>query len=356
MKKSALKILAPLGLILLSPSLSSCGTSPIGIVNIDYGVYRESPITSITALSESSYDDITSRMLKKESFVFAIYTTGCSCWSADFAPVLTTYINETHMNVAYINVSQFTGKDSLGLYLVKGDMPSIVIVSRGKIAIQSVYYRDDKAMFKDATKFKAFMDQHIRLPKMYEISKSTLDNWIANNNTFNLYVSKNSCPDCKRINTNVLYSWSDSVPTVNKPLYIFDIQPYNYASTDPNYWYDEEKGITTYQHLKDIYGLSITYNESLGWKTGYVPTFQNRTGTIVNDMITVYNDSYNSETKTITSYFNEDRVKNMSFLDDDTTIKTKVLDEMEIISYDQLSYETTYINPIANLFLKTYII
>lgn len=356
MKNKKIKFLLPLTLFLSFSTLISCGQKPFtGKVILDYGTYREENIDSITSLEESSYDSVTSMINHKDSFILVIYSMGCSCWDVDFAPVCTRYINETHADVHYICVNQFYNKDSLGLYLVPADMPSVALFSRGRLVVQSVYRRDDRDTFRNYDKFKSFMDSHVVLPKMYNISKSVLDSFLLNNKDFNLYVAKNSCPDCLRVNEKVLTSWSDSIPnTVSNPIYIFDIQKFNYKETDPNYWYDKDKGITTYQHLKDIYGLSETYNTTLGWENGMVPTFQNRTGEIINDMITVYNDTYDEASKKVKSYFTAERLEHMSFLKD-STIEPKVLNGLTIDNFSQEDYEKAYVNPIINLFLQTYI-
>lgn len=338
--------------------LSSCGTQNAEIINLDYGTYRENNISTIEEIEEMGYDELTSRLNKKESFAFAIYTSGCGCWTRDFAPVLVQYINDTHVNISYINALQFQGKNNLGLYLVASDMPSIVIVNKGTISVQSVYYRDDKKIFINLDKFKSFMESHVRLPKMYYISKNILDSWIDEDKEFNLYIAKNSCGDCRRVNTTVLNEWNSKTNEANENLYIFDIQPYNYSSSSPYYWYDESLGITTYQHYKDIYGMSESINTNLGWGDGYVPTFQRRKGSQVLDMITVYNDSYNSDTKTITSYFSSSRLPYLSFLLN-SEIENKILDGLHLVYSDfdeqKVQYESKYINPIIDLFLKTYV-
>ena len=357
MKSKFINIFSLIFLGTTAVSLIACGGDNSNKkVCLDYGTIRSEKLDTITSLKELEYDDLTSKISHKDSFLLAIYNSTCGCWK-DFQPVLTEFINDTNCDVSYINVNKFLDKDSLGLYLVKGDMPSLAVFQRGKLVIQSVYLKDDRMMFKDYSHFKKFIDENVILPKMYYIDKPLLDSYISNNKDMTLYIGRNGCPDCTALERDVFHSWIDANETSKEPLYVFDIQEY-YASS----WAgssDEE--IANYQLIKDTYGLSEVLNPDLGYGTGCVPTLQRRKGATITDMVVTLNDSLNSETRTISSYFTSSRIEKMPFLQGSeykTVLDGMVLSEEQATnwrsSYKE-TYNQTYHYPVAALFLDTYL-
>ena len=345
MQNKLLKIFT-LSLISLSTlSLGGCNKEDPRVF-IDYGTIRNEPLNSITDLAELNYDDLLSKISHKESFILAIYNEGCGCWT-DFAPVLTEFINDTGCNVSYMNVNKFINKDDLGLYLVKADLPSVAIFKKGKLAIQAVYIRDDRMMFKDyQNHFKKFIEANVVLPKMYYINKDILDTYIAEEKEFTLYVGRNGCPDCTAIERDVLYTWSNEVEKANEKLYVFDIEEY--------------RGTEEYQNIKDMYGLSEENNPILGYSTGMLPTFQRRKGNQIKDMIVVLNDGRDVDTKKVKSYFTKARLEKMPFIQNSTL--NKELNDMTLTDEQsqnwatyKLTYNEKYHYPITRLFIDSYV-
>ena len=340
---------------LLSGSiLSSCtNANEDKRVALDYGTIRSTELDDIRSQAAIKYDELTSKIAHKDSFMLVVYTPGCGCWD-DFAPVVTEFMNKTHCNVEYLSVYELTiQKDQFGIYTVASDMPSVCLFKRGQLKIQSTYGLHDKLMFKNYSHFQEFADANIILPKMYYIDEATYDSYISSNKEFNLYVARKLCPDCQALDREVLYNWSDSIEKINNNLYIFDIQSY-YPTTE------EDK--PAYQALKDKLGLSEETNPTLGYSTGMVPTLQHRKGNEITDMITVLNDmpDYGGDSTKLESYFTAERVSHMPFLKNTTL--TVVLDEMTL-SEEQVSgwftgakdaFNAQYHYPIANLFLDTY--
>lgn len=342
MKRKITKFLLPLALFLSFSSLVSCGAKPFtGRVHLDYGEIRDSSLDVLDSIPMSTYNNLKSKIINKESFyIFIKGKEGCGCWT-DLNYNGARYINETHTRAMLISYVEFINQsDCFGLYTEQLDMPSVAIFNRGKLVYQIHHTNNGKIMDK-YDNFKQFMDEHVYVPKMYYISKTTLDSYLASTKEFNLYIARSDCGDCQQVNKDVLYSWQEKTSeNVEKPLYIFDVQDY-YADK------------TNYQLLKNSLGLSEEGNQTYGWSTGFVPTFQNRTGSTINDMITVYNDS--CKDTIVSSYFSQARLTNLKFLTNDTTIKDKVLDGMRIENFDRNQFYNNYHKPLTNLFLNTYV-
>ena len=107
--KNKIMRFAPLFFIGISCfSLSACknnsenNSNKFEKIRLDYGTYRTTKLDSITSLHELTYDELSSKITHKSSFLLAIYNETCTCWS-DFAPVLTDFINDTGCNVDYID-------------------------------------------------------------------------------------------------------------------------------------------------------------------------------------------------------------------------------------------------------------
>lgn len=343
MKRKIVKFLLPLSIFLSFSGLVSCGPKPFtSKVKLDYGEIRENDLNSIDELGLVLYEDLQAKIYDKESFILLIKgTAGCSCWT-DFDPTITKYINNTHVRTITVDYTAFINKDSFGLYTVGGHMPSIAIFNRGTLVYQAVHGRDNKKIFTDYQTLYEFMSSHTVLPKMYLITKTTLDTYFTSSKEFTLYIERSLCNDCSTVNREVLQGWQETIQdNPNNYLYIFDIQKY--------------QGTEEYQTIKDCLGMSEEGDSTFGWGTGYIPTFQHRTGSTITDMIVVNNDTYNKDTKLISSYFTTSRVNNLSFLKNDETIKTKVLDGMQLDNYSKDEYIKAYHNPITKLFLNTYI-
>ena len=337
-------------------------------VQIHFGEYVGEEISNITNLPKLTYNDLSSKILNQETFMLAIYgEETCGCWS-DYQPVLTEYVNDTHQKIDYISSYDFIGKENtFGLYLVTSDLPSLAVFEQGQLKIQSVYLRDDRLMFKSYTKFKEFVDKNVILPKMLYVEKDELDSLIAEDKEFNLYVARSACGDCNAVKNDVLYDWSKNTIDVSDILYVFDIQSYypiKPEKDDPKY---EEKMIkyeidlATYLSIKDYYGLSDKNNPTFGYSSGSVPTFQRRKGMEILDMIVVLNDNLDKANKKVTSYFTEERVSHMKFLEGSSLNKT-ILDGFEL-NDDQVAnwrvyrsqFNATYHYPIVREFFKAYV-
>lgn len=359
MKKIIATFLLTTALGVSMSTLASCGQKQPAKTKLDFGMYIKDGLKTIYDIPELTYDSLKSKIDNKDSFILVPYNSGCGCWT-DFAPVLVDFINTYHISVSYINIDKFSGgKEKFGLDIESSKMPAVAIFNNGSLQIELTYSSNTRDYFKDHRELYKFINENTFLPKQYYIDRDTLDSFIDEGKEFTLYVSRSGCPDCAAADKDVLKVWNNKVENVNDPLYIFDLAPY-YASS---YAGSTEEEIKNYQDIKDMYGLSEKNNPILGYSTGMVPTFQRRKGNQITDMITVLNDSQNEGI--ISSYFTENRVKNMPFLIN-TTLEVN-LDGKEIIKDDEeldykqywriykSKYYSEFHYPILNLFISTYV-
>lgn len=365
MKKKSLLFLSTL---LMSFSLFSCNKVDTNKVNLDYGNLHSYSISEITQIKETTYNELLSTVNNKESFMLAIYHHGCGCWDA-FQPVLTQFVNKYHIDIKYIDASAIRAHDdTFNLYLIDGDMPSIAFFRRGKLLRQVTYIssnQETRKIFAQFSEFEKCVLKNVNLPKMYYVDEDVLDSYIAEGKDFNLYIARNGCGDCKELNSRKLYKWNDAKAKRNENLYIFDMQ--SYRDLDPV----EHR----YQEVKNKYGLSTVNNSALGYdfydkrgdlNQGAFPTLQRRVNGQISDMMVVYNDIFEKDESGkytfTTSYFNESRVANMSFLKGDTSyiyegkeIPSKYI---EVIKYEEFEFESLkkeFYNEVIDLYFDTYI-
>lgn len=322
-------------------------------IALDYGHERLNPIANISALGELTYAQLQDAIDSKQNFVLLVYNEGCGCWT-DFHPLATQYVNKFFVDFKVINVNNVPGNNSYGIYAGASLMPSIVFFRRGKLIRQTVYGKlkeNNRKMFKQYQEFEAYMKRNVYAPHMVYIDKEVLDHKIEIGEFFNLYVARTGCGDCAAVDQKILYKWStkNAGKMLANDLYIFDIAPY--------------RGTEQYQTIKDYCGLSVAGNATFGYDQGddhgFVPTFQRRCGSQIEDMITVLND-YASEELVVNSYFNEARIQASPMLRDtgDKYLfngKTIEADQRMVWGAVDQSLQLKWHTPIVELYLSTYV-
>ena len=346
--------------VLTAISLASCGNDiDTSKIALDYGYDYKNDIVNIEEV-EIGYTGLTNLIDNKESFVLLIFhNRTCNCWEK-FNPLAVQFMNEYNVVFHSFDNALLEGEDNYGIYRGTAAMPGICFFRRGQLIRQTIYGKLDinnREMFEDYDALEQYLFNNIYLPKMTYIDKDTLDNKIASNEDFALYVARSECNDCKTVNKEVLYHWNDTNTIVNHMMYIFDIEPYyarKPAEGDPEY--DEKYAkYEAYLAFKTTYGLSEVGNEAFGYGTGYVPTFQIRKGSTITDMITVLNDSVNAE-KVVSSYFTQARISNSPLLKNTGDVYLfdgKILTDEQKQNWRAL--QLTWHRPIVELFLNTYI-
>lgn len=335
--------------VLTAISLASCGNDvDTSKIALDYGYDYKNDIVDIYEL-EIGYSDFVNKIADKESFVLLIFhDRSCGCWR-EFHPIAVQFMNKYNLRFYALDNALLEGNENYGVYRGTAPMPGICFFRRGTLIRQSIYDLIDinnRKFFKYYDDLESYMFDNIYLPKMYYIDEEALDERIANNEKLNLYIARSKCGDCKAINKQYLYSWSDGLKetTLSKNLYIFDIQKY--------------RGTSEYQVIKDKYGLSVAGNPIFGFDTGYIPTFQRIENGQIKDMITVLNDQGDKETGLVISYFNESRIANSPMLSsagfaklDGTTVDISLIGTLGGIDQQkQLEWHL----PAVKLFFDTY--
>ena len=325
-----------------------------------------------------SYEELEAEVINKNSFVLITTTefdnSGCGCWT-DFVKCFIPFANKYHYNFKILHISTLEGHSKkFGIWGVNGMMPGICFFRRGKLIRQAVYGKNaenNRKMFKQPTVFETFMLDNIYLPKVYYLDAESLDTKIASNEQFNLYVGRSGCKDCKYIEEEYVRTWieKEKETTISDYLFAFDIEKYRPTVPKDDPRYDEQYG--EYCKIKNKYGLSVAGNASLGYDDGYVPTFQVWKDGEVYDMITVLNDSMDSEQK-LKSFFTAERIQNSPMLQntgsiyelDGKPLEAKDIshdeyidDEGVVHTFDYVSRETQYKwhKPIVDLYFANYV-
>ena len=329
--------------------LNGCNNNKVDTskIALDYGNVHSTNLTT-DDLDYIDYDEFESYLTDKKSFVLVttseVSYEGCGCWKDFVKYCFIPYSNLYHYDFKIIHISELKDKNRHGIYIADGMMPGICFFRRGKLIRQSVYGKNaekDRKIFNDFTTFEKFMADNVYLPKMYYLDKDVLDSKIASNEQFNLYIGRSGCDDCKYVEKTYIHSWVDKNKelAVENYLYAFDIEKYRptVPKTDEDYPAQQE----AYLNIKRTYKLTEDSNAKFGFGEGAVPTFQVWKNGDIYDMITVLNDSLNSETNRLSSYFTTERVANSPMLKDTGT--TFVFDNM-IVEEKDISTKS-YVNP-----------
>lgn len=315
-----------------------------------------------------NHSELSSKILDDESFI--VVTTplsNCACWSTFKNQVLNQYIEENHILVYEINYENFfagsTNLDTFGINIM-GDRQTFAIFNQGELVI-NMPYESDQRMFKELAAFKLFMEEHVNLPKIYQIdSLEDLNELYAQEEEFIIYYGRSLCGDCAYVD-KYLVDYVSNHQEMDK-IYYFDgelIRKYQ----DGTLINEEE-----WQSFKDNYGLSSLNNPIYGYDNGYVPTFYyvdptsgETNGAKVQDGLVYFNDTIieeNGKYVVQNSYFSNERISSLHYLKNYQG--EKVLEGKILSSEDVNIYENTiawkqekaaiYYNEYLKLFLDTY--
>ena len=340
-----------LGLILLAPlllsSLVGCSNKEEvyeGKIYINYGKVHLTDEGTVEVLDYmNGYDGLADLVKNGRTFVVIISNNGCGCWTR-LQPIASRFNYEYNLDIRHIDWSSLLGVDTFGLDITANNQPSIAFFVNGKLNKQYLYNSNSPyyEKFNDYEAYKKFMLDNVVIPNRLFIDENVIAKFESLNKEYDLYVTKYGCPDCNMVNAMYVNSWSI---TASKNLYLFDI--YKYVNTDQ---YDKKK--------KE---LLLTYDETLnpvfGYSTGFVPTFQHRVGSTLEDMICVLNDKKDNETKKVTrTYFTEERVRNMPCLEEfkqEYVLEDKELSDIELSNWSSTQYKLQL--PMLEQYFKTYL-
>lgn len=214
----------------------------------------------------------------KDSFVLFAYLEGCYGCQL-FKPILENAIRERNLIVYAINARDIEKGHEIRDVIEY--TPSIFIYKEGTMTFMSDPVKNEE-YFSSNAGFLKLLDTYTDMPTLYYISKSQLDEKIANGESFIIYYSRSSCSDCSYLNRNYLKTYLNENDKTKK-FYIIETDAEGIRYTNDEY--DAE----LWQSFKDSYGLSNA-NNSLGHGVGYVPTLQYYEDGVVKEMMVYFND------------------------------------------------------------------
>ena len=322
MKKSLLFML-PLSLL-----LTGCNTTNNQKTLITYGS------TFDESASKINYDDLKIKIINEESFVLVIYpgdNSTCGCWT-QFSEVIDEYAKENTTIINKINYEELeaqTNKYGLTYY---SDRPTLALFNKGKLKKEWQYVvQDINPLFKSTLQLEKALDEVTISPKLIYVNQDQLDQKISSD-TFTICYVWASCPDCQYAFPNVIIPYYEK--NINdEELYIFDLEIKGILLDEDG---DKNSSNENYLKFKKDYKMSEEGDETFGYARGFVPTLHRYENGSLISAITYFNDAIsineNNEYYVSRSFFSEDRLPHLNFLNDFTG--TKVLEGMKISEDD----------------------
>ena len=317
--KKLVKILLPF-LIASSTVFSGCNKKQNNDnrVLLDFGDVHTSETTEITT------EKLNELVLAKENFLFVVSTNTCGCWS-EFRPNLERYIVDNHLICYRMSYEQIKDVASAyGLYLLSSSTTTFAIFENGQVKTTLCSSDNSKIMY-DEKKFAKYMDENVRLPGCYLITKSDYHTIKESGENAVIYFERTKCGDCTALNPGLLRSYVNKHPDMKK-IYVLDCQPYWRAETDSDY-------NSTYLATKDELGLSEidkdgNANNPYGFGAGIFPFFSYiENGNYASGAV-IYNDEVNSDLTVTKSYYTIERVASLEYTN--TVIKGKQLNDDDV--------------------------
>lgn len=313
--KKVVKFLIPF-LCLNSGLLSSCGND--GRVQLSFGDIHVIDVDDTTTI-----EIINEKVANKESFLLTVADETCYCWET-FHPIIKSYVSDKHVPCGLVTYKYF--KDlafNYGITLVKGTT-TFVVFEDGKVKVQ-VQSSATNTTLQNKDDFYKFMDGTVKLPKAYFVNEADIDKMIVEKKTAVIYYERTQCGDCTYINPTIIKNYINGHQKMNN-LYVLDCQPWKLLEPDQ------------YQAMKDKYGISAAnnpiYGANIGDDKGVFPYFQLiENGTFASGAV-AFNDKVEKQNEKYVvtdSYYNNDRINNLQYLNN---VSTKVIKGLELNTSD----------------------
>lgn len=311
--KKLVKILLPF-LVASSAIFSGCDKNKKKDerVQLDFGDVHTFETTEITL---SKLNELVNA---KENFLFVVSTNSCGCWN-EFRPNLERYIVDNKL-ICYrmdYNAIESVAADGYQLYKLSRSTTTFAIFENGKVKTTLCSSDDSKIMY-DEKKFAQYMDENVRLPGCYFITKNDYFSIKESDKNAVIYFERTACGDCGALNPGLLRSYVKNRSLQHK-IYVVDVQPYY--------------GTEQYQTIKDGFGMSETDkdgnpNNPYGFGSGVFPFFSYiENGNYASGAV-VYNDSVGSDLIVNNSYYTTERVANLPYTN--TVVKGTQLNENDV--------------------------
>lgn len=328
-------------------------------VKLDYGSLIDDGITYI------SKDELDIKMLDEDSFILAIYPGAdslCGCWTV-FRENLNRYVQEEERIVYGVDAFSLMGEESYGITLAD-DRPNLALIEKGKLKHQWLYdTKNTQQFYTSYIYLSEHFEKYTIAPNTIYIDQDTLDSFITNSYTFAIAYTWHSCSDCKYCFPNVVLPFFEKEDEAKK-LYIIDLEVDGLLLVDGV----KDNKNKNYVAFLNEYGLTSESNETFGYETGFVPTFQYYRDGELFDACVYFNDKVeqiDGVYKITRSYYTSERITQLPFLAN-SSIENKVLLDQTIsedelnITPESVSFKkeaaSIYHDPLLNLFLSTYLL
>lgn len=326
-------------------------------IRLSFGSY------STTATTEIEYGEFVAKMDAGENMIVvtydSIYSIDCSCWTG-FKKIVDDYVKDSNSIIYQIDRNEFEDRENYGLTLLKENSnPTCFVASKGKVTHEyRAGSKNNESIFTTEEGFKKAIEKVTKPAQVMLVDRAYLRNAIDNSDErVVVYQARAKCGDCNYCTPNCLLPFSETHEFKYKVL-LMDLQV-------PGIYYDEDgttKNDETYAAYKAEYQMTEATNQTYGYSTGVVPTFQVWEKGQLKDACVYFNDSLkkNDDGKWVVSetYYTENRAK-VNFYND------KVLEGMEVPEEDITMYgemgfwkqeaAAVYHNQILESFLSYYV-
>lgn len=244
-----------------------------------------------------------------DNFLLVVSATTCGCWD-NFEPCLNSYIKKNNLLCYRVAYNQLSNKDVAavyGLLDLSSSTTTFAIYENGELKTSLSTDKNSNIMY-DKDKFAKYMDETVRLPGCYFITKDDYFKIKSSKKNAVVYFERSKCDDCTAINPGILRNYVKNHKDMKK-IYVLDIQPY-YSSEQGTPEYDE------YLNVKKSLGMDDESNPKYGYGSGSVPFFsfimsgKYASGSVIyNDYIKKENGKYVIKS----TYYTKSRVKNLQY-------------------------------------------
>ena len=262
---------------------------------------------------EIACHDLDTLINNKDNFLFVVSTNTCSCWN-DFKPNINAYVSENKALCYRIDYSDIENMKAnyvdAGLTGLSKGTTTFAIFEDGKVS-KTLRSSDDSKIMNDKKTFFKYMNETVKLPKSFLITKDDVSNIKASGKNAVIYYERSECGDCRALNPGILRKYLNKHLDGN-PLYVLDCQPYYPNKKDPDY----ETQSAAYQEIKDELGLSEKNNPTYGYSKGVFPYFSLIENGEYTSGAVIYNNTVKKEDGKITvtdSYYSSERVASLQY-------------------------------------------
>lgn len=224
-----------------------------------------------------SYEEVESKIIKKESFILLIKQEGCLSCKA-FAPIIEQYVNNSKINVYSIETLDIP---KVGSKLYYSYTPTLQIFKNGEMIDSKDPVNAETKMFTVLADLEEYLNKYVIVNNLLYISDTSLDSKITNKESFIVYFGWKSCGDCQMMSKMFLDEYLYNTKDLNQPLYALEVDPWrSQKASNPEVW----------EAFTAKYHLSKTSDEVFGYRTGVVPTIQYYENGILSDVVVYFND------------------------------------------------------------------